>query len=544
MPQDAFTLRLAAKELNTCLKGGRINRINQPAKEEVSLLIYTGNRTLKLLLSANASLSGAYFYEEERENPLVAPNFCMLLRKHVQGAQILGVEMCGFERILAFRLLCSSDFSSCERVLYAEIMGKYSNLILTENGVILGALKTAPLGESTKRIIFAGAKYAFPAPQEKIDPRDLPALEAAFPSPVSARTLFLGVMGLAPCTAESIAESYRGGDFARHVHSYIFSDDISPRLLESGGAPVDFVARGSLGTPFPTLMEAESAFYAKKRQKGTREAATRKLLSAVDGAIKKHEKRLALVREKRLACADTETLRLKGELLIASLYAVPAGQKKCVLPNYYDEAGGTLEIALDPALSPSENAQSYFKRYRKQQRTLAVLGPQEEALLSELDYLSALRAAVVSAADELDLKCAEEECANAGLLPAPKARKKTEQALPFRSYEREGFRILAGRNNLQNDRLVRTGAPDDIWLHAQKYHSCHVLVKTEGKTPPKSVLQFAADLCAAHSDGGGDKLPVDYTLLKYVKKPKGAKAGFVTYTDFSTLLGNPEGIKE
>ena len=208
MPQDAFTLRLVARELDLALKGGRINRINQPEKEEVSLFIYTERRTLKLVLNANASACGAYFSAAERENPLVAPNFCMLLRKYVQGAEILSVEMCGFERILLFRLHCTSDFSECERVLYAEIMGKYSNLILTENGVILGALKTTSLDENTKRMIFAGAKYELPARQDKIDPSDLPALSSALPSPVPARELFLRVAGLAPCTAEQIVESY------------------------------------------------------------------------------------------------------------------------------------------------------------------------------------------------------------------------------------------------------------------------------------------------------------------------------------------------
>ena len=159
MPQDAFTLRLSARELNDALRGGKINKINQPLPEEISFLIYTGTRTVKLVLNVNASDCGVYFYEAEQENPLVAPNFCMLLRKHLQNAEILEISTVGFERIVALRLKCVSDFSVAERILYAEIMGKYSNLILTENGVILGALKTTSLDDNCKRTIFGGVKY-------------------------------------------------------------------------------------------------------------------------------------------------------------------------------------------------------------------------------------------------------------------------------------------------------------------------------------------------------------------------------------------------
>ena len=180
MPQDAFTLRLTAKELNAALTGGRINRINQPEREELSFIIYTGKRTVKLTLNANAADCGAYFTEDDRENPLVAPNFCMLLRKHLQGAQILGVEQVGFERILALRFLYVSDFSTAERVLYAEIMGKYSNLLLTEKGVILGALKTTSADEHCKRLILPGAKYTLPEPQDKVNRVLIPYLHRFF----------------------------------------------------------------------------------------------------------------------------------------------------------------------------------------------------------------------------------------------------------------------------------------------------------------------------------------------------------------------------
>ena len=546
MPQDAFTLRLIARELNAALKGGHINKVNQPDKEEVSLIIYTGKQTLKLVLNVNASTCGAYFSEEGRENPLVAPGFCMLLRKYLLGAEILEVDTPGFERILRFRMHCTSDFTSCERVLYAEIMGKYSNLILTENGVILGALKTTSLDVSTKRMIFAGTKYALPAPQDKIDPTDLPALENALDTSDmgGGNSLFTRVAGLAPITAEQIISCYRGGSLARHVHGYIFSDGLSPHVIERGGEAIDFVARGDEGIPFDSLLAAQSYFYQKKRAKKGEDGLRRRLLAVIGGAIKKHEKRLALTLEKRLACADMEENRIKGELITASLWQLARGMRSCELPNYYDEQGGTMKITLDARLSPAENAQAYFKKYRKQKRTLEALGPQESETRAELEYLKSLHAAAQAAREESDLISVEEELLSTGLIPPPKEKTKRKRPeIPFRTYERGGMRIYAGRNNLQNDRLVRQSAPDDIWLHAQRYHSCHVVIGSGGKKVSEDVLQFAADVCALYSDGGGDKIPVDYCPVKNVKKPKGAKAGFVTYSEFSTLLGDPDRVK-
>ncbi len=543
MPQDAFTLRLNALELDRALAGGRINRINQPAREEISIVIYTGKRTVKLSLNANASDCGVYFTEGEQENPLVAPNFCMLLRKHLQGAQITKVETVGFERILALHLHCVSDFSACERVLYAEIMGKYSNLLLTEGGVILGALKTTSADENCKRLILPGAKYVLPAPQDKVNPSDKEALAALLQGVEGdlARFLFTRVAGLAPCTAEEIAAAYSGGDLASFVHAYIFSDDISPCVTENHGNVTDFFARMHEGAkPFATLSEAQAYYYRKKRARALLEGTRRKLLSAVQTANKKQEKRLAQILEKQRACADAETVRLKGELLTANLYALSRGMTSCELVNYYDEAGKKIRIALDAQLTPSQNAQAYFRRYQKQKRTLDALAPQEETCRRELAYLESLAPIIASAESAEDLRAAEEELTAEGLVKAPPARKgKKAPDIPFRTYEREGFPVYAGRSNVQNDRLVRMSAPDDVWLHARNLHSAHVVIRTQGRKVPAAVLAFAAGVCAKYSAGNGSKIPVDCCPVKNVRKPKGSKAGFVTYTGFETVLGDP-----
>ena len=543
MPQDAFTLRFNAKELNAALKGGKINKINQPEREEISLLIYTGKRTLKLVLNANASDCGAYFTEEDKENPLIAPNFCMLLRKRLQNAEVLEVAQVGFERILAFRFVCTSDFSSCERVLYAEIMGKYSNLLLTENGVILGGLKTTSHDEGCKRVLAAGAKYLLPAPQDKTNPTDFKALCALLRESVEARFLFTHVAGLAPCTAEQIVSAYRGGDFAKHVYDYIFSDDCFPCVALRGGAPVDFFAKKAEGAiPFQSLSAAQSYYYAKKRAKKTFTLLAGRLESAVKNAKKKQEKRLAQIVEKRAECADSEENRIKGELITSNIYALQKGMPACEVYDYYSETGGMRKILLDVSLTPAQNAQKYFKKYQKQKRTLQAIAPQEIEIRAELDYSESLLAQIRSAESAEDLRATEEELLAANYLKAPKEKtKKKKDELPFRTFEKEGFRISAGRNNLQNDLLVKRSSPEDIWLHTQKYHSSHVVIHTSGKAVPQSVLLFAAEVCAGYSDGKqGDKIPVDYCLLKYVKKPPKSKAGFVIYTDHKTLLVSPK----
>ena len=443
MPQDTFTLRLIAKELDETLRGGKINRVNQPSKEELGLIVYTGKRTLKLTVNANASDCGVYFTEDERENPLVAPNFCMLLRKHLTGAEILGVCLDGFERVLVIRVRCFSDFSETERELRAEIMGKYSNVILVENGTVLGALKTAALDEACKRAVFPGVKYTLPAPQDKIVPTDRAALAALFslPHEDTARFLFSHVAGLAPCTAEQIVASYRGGDFAEYLYGYIFSDEISPCVTEREGEVTDFFARQAEGgIPFPTLSAAQSYFYGKRRGRKQIEAERRRLLAAVNAVRKKTEKRLAQIREKQRECASCEENRVKGELLTANLYALSRGMRSCELYNYYDEKGGTVKIALDETLTPSQNAQSYFKKYRKQKRALEIAGPQEREAAAELDYAESLLAAISAAACAEDLSYLQRASSNRPR--SPKSAKKLPPRSPAAAMKRTALRSV------------------------------------------------------------------------------------------------------
>lgn len=574
MPQDAFHIRRLADELNAFLTGGKINRISQVNKDELTFVIYTGKSTIKLVLSANASNARVCLSLAEKEPAPIAPNFCMLLRKHLQNAEILAVRQHAFERIIEIDLHCTTDFSESTRTLHCELMGKYSNIVLTENGVILGALKTTALEDNSHRVLLAGAKYLYPAPQDKISVFDRDGLRSRLESWVLMRGveidgedlaafLFENVAGLALATAREIvrrAERENGGlenclcsaakapiwDF---VGEFCLHEPCEACLQMRGGAAVDFFAfpvEGGVATP--SLCKAEDEFFtARESVKGFADK-KRKLENAAKGLKKKLAKKVQGTLERLREADKADEYRIRGELLTANLYRVERGASRVELENWYAEDGGVIAITLDTTLSPSKNAQRYFKLYNKHKRAREVLAPMLENEQQEIAYVDSVLSAIVASENTDDLKEIETELIGLGLLRAPVQRaggKKKEMEVPFREYEHDGVKIYVGRNNLQNDRLLRLASPDDIWLHAQKYHSAHVIIAVGGGTVRDETLLYAAEICAYYSDGReSDKIPVDYCKRKFVKKPNKSKAGFVIYTDYKTVLVKPNKHRE
>ena len=572
MPQDAFHIRRLAQELNTFLVGGRINRISQVNKDELTVIVYTGKTTVKLILSANASNARVCLSLTEKEPAPVAPNFCMLLRKHLQNAEILEVRQHEFERIVELVVHCTTDFSECDRVLHCELMGKYSNVVLTEKGVILGALKTTALESENHRLLLAGVKYEYPAPQDKLSPFDGAGMRSRLQNYLSTHAdgwekedlslfLFENVAGLAMPTAREIvrraAERNQGADILSEnaavplwafVGEFCQNEPNRPCLKMQNGGYADFFAFPVAGgVETPSLCKAEDEFYTARESKKGFEDKKRKLETTIRNLKKKQSKKLQETLERLKDAEKAEEYRIKGELLTANLYKLEKGMKEVELENWYSPDMEKVKIALDATMPPSKNAQRYFKTYNKYKRAKEILTPMLQKEESEIDYTDSVGAAIAAAETELDLKEIETELIEMGLLRAPKERvggKKKEQAIPFREYEHGGMKIYAGRNNIQNDRLLRAAAPEDIWLHTQKYHSSHVIIVTDGGQVRDETLLFAAEICAYYSDGkDGDKIPVDYCKRKFVKKPSKSKAGFVTYTDYKTVLVTPNGHK-
>ena len=562
MPQDAFHIRRLTNELNTLLVGGKVNRISQVNKDELTLIIYTGKSTVKLILSANASNARVCLSLTEKEPAPVAPNFCMLLRKHLQNAEILGVKQHEFERIVEITFHCTSDFSECDRVLYCELMGKYSNVILTEKGLILGALKTTALESDNHRILLAGAKYLYPAPQDKLSPFDGAGMRSRLEKHLSLRPegmddealsvfLFDNVYGLALPTAREIVKRAKsaGVPLWDFVGDFCENEPCQPCIKMCNGAMSDFFAFPvDGGVEMPSLCKAEDEFYTSRETKKGFEDKKRKLENTVRALKKKQTKKLQETLERLKDADKADEYRIKGELLTANLYRLEKGMSQVELENWYSEEGGLIKISLDATLSPSKNAQRYFKTYNKYKRAKEILTPMLKTEEAEIDYTDSVASAITAAETALDLKEIETELMEMGLIRAQKERagaKKKEAVIPFREYEFEGVKIYAGRNNLQNDRLIRLADPDDIWLHTQKYHSSHVIIALEGRQVWDELLLYAAEICAYYSDGrDGDKIPVDYCKKKFVKKPNKSKAGFVIYTDYKTILVKPNSHKE
>ncbi len=569
MPQDAFHIRRLAAELNTRLAGGKINRISQVNKDELTFIVYTGVSTVKLIVSANASGARVCLSTTEKEPAPVAPNFCMLLRKHLQGAEILEIRQYQFERIIEIDFHCTTDFSESKRTLHCELMGKYSNVLLTENNLILGALKTSSLEDNTHRVLLSGAKYLYPAPQDKLSCLDGAGMRSRLKNYMENRAdgideeglavwIFENVAGLALPTAREIVHRAKiaAGSISaalssasntplwEFVGNFCMHEPCSAHLVQKGELPTDFFAfEVEGGRPMPSLCQAEDEYFTRRENKKLFDDKKRKLENTLRSLKKKQTKKLQETLERLKEADKADEYRIQGELLTANLYRVEKGAKSVTLENWYSEIGESITIALDATRSPSQNAQRLFKIYNKHKRAREFLLPILQKEEEEISYTDSILAAVINGESLEDLTEIVAEMTELGLLRALPAKVggKKQPPVPFRSFTHNGFTILAGRNNLQNDRLLREASPNDIWLHTQKYHSSHVIIITQGGQVCDETLLYAAQICAYYSDGReGDKIPVDYCKRKFVKKPSKSKAGFVTYTDYKTILVTPK----
>ncbi len=552
MPQDAFTLRAEIAELGSLLSGAKINRVSQPDRDDVYLLTYSSLGTKVLVLSSNAENCRISFTESEKPNPKTAPGFCMLLRKHLLGSVLESIELVGSERIAKLTFTGRNDFrEKVKKVLYHEIMGKYSNLILTENGKILGCLKNAPLDVATTRLTLAGADYVLPKSQDKADilnkQEAISRLSAYREGVDLARFLFENIKGLSFPTANELASRLEGKSSAEELYegaqAFLLSPNLYPNVAGEGKQRdfyvTDYRTIAGVKRHFDSVWQGEMNFFDNKEKNKAFLLRQTSLLGKANGLIRKLTKKLQGETEKILQAGDAETLRLKGELLTANLYRVLKGVSEVTLENYYD-GYKPIAIALDKNLTPNANAQRYFRKYAKEKRTLEILVPQKEQTEKELAYLKSVLLEINRAGDIEDFKDIEDEMISAGILPAPKFRKKETTESPYRVYRAEGYLIRCGKNNIQNDKLTGRAFKDDLWLHTKDYHSAHVIVETKGEPIPDRVTEIAAEICAYYSDAqSGTKVPVDYTLKKFVKKPPQAKPGSVIYTDYKTCYVTP-----
>ncbi len=577
MALDGAFLSCLRQELLASLPEARIDKIHQPGKEELLIALRYRGGAQKLYLSAGAAAPRIHFTTDAPENPAQPPMFCMLLRKRLTGGRLAGIRQEGLERALYLDFDCISELGDPVRLTLAvEIMGRHSNIILLgPDGRIIDAIKRVDPAMSTVRPILPGLRYEVPpAPAGRYDlsrhaPEELTkAVQNGKDAPLSQALLAVS-QGLSPLTCREIAYRATGGqdspvsaltpkewekltdcltrtrdavlDGVRRVPYLLTKPDGTP--LEYSFQPIIQYGLEATGQEMPSFSALLDAFYARRAAADRMKIRSHDLLRVLTSATERVRRKLNNQRQELAASTQRDTLRLYGDLINANMHLIPVGAETAELINYYDENCAPLQVPLDPALSAAANAQKYYKDYRKAQTAERVLTQRVTAGEQELAYLDSVFDALTRATTTRELEELRLELEEQGYLRRQKGKQKTPppmKPLTFRSDD--GYTILVGRNNLENDRLtLRTAKGSDIWLHTKNIPGSHVIVLTEGQTPPDRTLEQAAILAATHSKAAASvQVPVDYALAKYVKKPAGAKPGMVIYTDNRTAYVNPD----
>ena len=533
MALDAICLTAVLEELRGVLEGGRIDKVYQPSRDEIVLAVRGAGENVKLLLSASPNGPRLHLTREVRENPAQPPMFCMLLRKHLTGARFLRLEQPELERIVLLRLESTDELGDkVGRTLVLEAMGRRANLILLDGeDRIIDCVRRVEGDVATgQRAVMPGLFYRLPEPRPGLPP--LLERELDFRS-----------------NGESRGEPLEGK--LRRLRAAVGPQGFVPYGLVREDKLVDFTFLRILQygpdtesrryESFSRLLDDFYASRATAEKVGQRGADLQKAVGRVRDRVARRVAQQELDRE---ATRDRERKRELGDILTSNLYALQKGMKTVRLTDYYDPEGREVDIPLDPLLTPQQNAAKYYKEYNKAKTAEVVLGEQVEKGRRELEYLDSVLEAITLSEGERDLAEIRQELTDTGYLrrgaKAAKRMKVAAKPMEFRSTA--GLRISVGKNNTQNDLLTaKQAGKGDLWLHTQKIHGSHVILWTEGRAPDAGSIEEAAKLAAWFSQArDGKKVPVDYTPVKYVKKPAGAKPGMVVYTTYQTAYVDPD----
>ena len=583
MAFDGITIANLAKELSDTLAGGRIQKVAQPEKDELILTIKQYD-IYKLFLSADASLPLVYLTENTKPNPLTAPNFCMLLRKHFNSARIISITQPGLERSLDIKIEHLDELGDLTvKHLIIEIMGKHSNIILCdENYVIVDSIKHISGFVSSVREVLPGRNYFLPQTVEKANPLTLTQEELKQfvldkPQPLS-KALYTGLTGISPVMAEEFC--HRAGlssdqpantlseDFGIHLFKVLdrFAESIkegnfSPCIVFQDDAPVEFSAvplscyedhptEGMEIRQYDSISAVLDDYYAKKNQITRIRQKSADLRRIVNTAIEREAKKYDLQLKQLKDTEKREIYKVYGELITAYGYGVEPGSKSMQALNYYTNE--EISIPLDETLSPMENAKKYFEKYNKLKRTHEALSVFIKETKEALDYMETVRLSLDLALTEDDLNAIKEELIESGYLRRhidKNAKKKPQKVklknTPLHYVSSDGYHLYVGKNSLQNDELTfQFATGGDWWFHAKGIPGSHVILKTGGIATdalPDRVFEEAAALAAYYSKGrDSEKVEIDYIEKKHVKKPAGGKPGFVVYYTNYSMMATPD----
>ena len=577
MPLDALCLSGVVAELKPILTGAKIDKVHQPGRDEIILALRLGRGNGRLLLSASPNYPRLQMTELSRENPDAPPMFCMLLRKHLMGGRILSVEQPHLERIVELRLEVLDELGDRkERRLILEAMGRRANLVLVDDqGRIVDCLRRVDGDMSAQRQLLPGLFYRLPPAMDKADPT---ALDGAVGlrqveqapgesrvdhwlldtfggwSPLVCREIAFRAGGRVDVTFDELGPQgrVRVAEAAEMLLNSVKENSFMPTVISIEKRPKDFTffpaeqyEEAGACAAYPTFSALMDRFYEQRENQERIRQKGQDLIRSVTNARDRTARKIANQQRELDATQDRERLRQFGDIITSNLHTMERGMATLRALDFYDPEGAEVDIKLDPLLTPQQNAAKYYKEYNKAKTAEEMLTIQLEKGRRELDYLNSVLENITLAEGERDLQEIRQELADTGYLRRQtkgkdKSRRLSPKPMEFRSTA--GLRISVGKNNVQNDLLTcKQAFKSDIWFHTQKIHGSHVILWTGGAQPDLQSLNEAACLAAWFSQGReSGKVPVDYTPVKYVKKPAGARPGMVVYTTYETAWVTPD----
>ena len=572
MAFDACMMRAVLSEFTTQFPEAKIEKVLQPQNDEIDLVVHHGRSSRRLVLNVGPNAPRLQLSDIAKENPLKAPMFCMLLRKYFLGAKIVGVEQLGFDRIAVFNVACYDEMGfPTEKKIICEIMGKYANLIVTDADYkILAAMKIIDFAASTVRQVLPGMKYQIPAKADKLSPLEIDeksffAKLESFPGERTVEKFITSTYsGIATQIAHELCSRTAGNidvpvlsidkqrfwNVFKEWQELLISESYTPTLVfDASGKPIDYsymdityFGDDVTVKHYESLSELFDAYFAEKDRLEKIHQRGRDLVTLLNNATARTERKLAIQREALIDSERGEEYRRQGDLIIANIYALKRGMTSFDTVDYYDESCPTVTVQLDSRLSPADNAQRYYKLYNKAKKAREVLTEQIEIWERELIYLESVKAFLSSAETEEDLVEIRDELYRSGYSSKMKGYKPPKQikARPMRFKTSGGYELLVGRNNVQNDHLTfKVAEKHDIWFHTKDIPGSHVIMVTGGEEPSERDYTEAASVAAYYSKATQDLVAVDYTAVKNIKKPQGAKPGFVIYKTNYTAYVKP-----
>ena len=575
MAFDACMMRAVLSEFTKQFPEAKIEKVLQPQNDEIDLVVHHGRTSRRLVLNVGPNAPRLQLSDIAKENPLKAPMFCMLLRKYFLGAKIVSAEQLGFDRIAVFTVACYDEMGfPTEKKIISEIMGKYANLIVTDSDYkILTAMKIIDFAASTVRQVLPGMKYQIPANADKLSPLEIDEntfferLESFSGERTVEKFITSTYSGIATQIAHEICSRATGSidvpvlnidrqklwEVFKEWQEILIYESYTPTLVfDASGKPIDYsymdityFGDDVTVRHYESLSELFDAYFAEKDRLEKIHQRGRDLVTLLNSAVSRTERKLAIQREALLDSERGEEYRRQGDLIIANIYALKRGMTSFDTVDYYDESCPTVTVQLDSRLSPADNAQRYYKLYNKAKTAKEVLTKQIEIWENELIYLESVKAFLSKAETEEDLVEIRDELYRSGYSSKMRGYKPPKQikARPMRFKTSGGYELLVGRNNVQNDHLTfKVAEKHDIWFHTKDIPGSHVIMVTNGEEPSERDYTEAASVAAYYSKATQDLVAVDYTAVKNIKKPQGAKPGFVIYkTNYTAYVKSMSG---